>query len=887
MTALVLGFADVGHDDLALVGGKGANLGELARAGLPVPPGFCITTNAYRQALHGAGGAASRLEELLERLVVVPSHDMEAACAIAADIRDHITAQPVPDSITHAIVSAWERCGSALAYAVRSSATAEDLPHASFAGQQDTYLNVFGRDALLDHVRQCWASLFTDRAVLYRVKQGIAHGDVALCVVVQKMVSSEKAGILFTADPMSGHRGVATIDAGWGLGESLVSGRVSADLYRVDRESGTILEIRLGDKTLAIRSTTGGGTHDEILDDERRHARVLDDSEITALIEMGNRIHTLRGGPQDIEWCVEAGKLHVVQARPITSLYPLARPAPSDTSLHAYFCANHFQVMTDAMPPMALHVWRLMMPFGKRPGQVGVSPLMHRAGGRLFIDLSPGLRHRVLRRVILRGLAGVDALATAMIRTIVEKPAFQAGPKVRLRTLVRLGLPRLLALLSWLGFRRTSGAALRMSAWLHGQIAAAREQIVSDASLVERVRAARAVSCTFIWPLLRLPPVVLAGAVAGALVRKLTGREASELAALGQGLDGNMTTEMDLAIGDLADCARAHPRVRERLMTGDATLEELGELPGGDEFAHRLGLLLQRYGQRGPSEIDVSRKRWREEPGSILATLAGNLAHSQDGEHRRHHAALAEKAGRLASELIGEARRGWFGFIRAALVARFIRVHRDLLALREHPKFALVGMLDAVRTTALEAGAQLVADGRLVEADDVFMLSFDELERALSDGEWQLAPLVSERRAKFAHYQSLYPPRVMTSQGEIPSAEHDRDGVPENALAGSPASAGVVEGLARVITDPARQVLHKGEILVAPFTDPGWTPLFLNAAGLVMEVGGLMTHGSVVAREYGIPAVVCVPQATLLIRTGQRVRLHGDAGYVEILEDVP
>ena len=913
----MLGFERVGQADLAIVGGKGANLGEMARAGLPVPPGFCVTTHAYRQALcspgHGDGdgdgaddsdgaAGAGRFAALLDSLEAVPEGDTDRARTLAGELRSHIASQTMPPEIADAITAAWSDAGRDFAYAIRSSATAEDLPHASFAGQQDTYLNIVGRYAILERVRDCWASLFTDRAVLYRIKQGIPHRDVALCVVVQKMVHAYKSGILFTADPITGHRGVATIDAGWGLGESLVSGRVSADLYRVDRRSGKILEARLGDKKLAIRSAPGGGTRDESLDESLRRVQVLDDGEIAAVAELGDRIEALRGGPQDIEWCIEDGHLYAVQARPITSLYPLVPTAAGDDSFHTYFCLNHFQVMTDAMPPMALHIWRLMVPFGKDPEEVAECPIVHSAGGRLFIDMSMALRNGLMRRVILRGLAGLDVLAQAMTRAVIDRAdlwaRLRSGPRQSILPVVRAVMPRALSGLGWLLFRRPEGAAARYSAWVDGEIARIGRRLLArdgGAPLVDRVRASKEIVATFIWRLLRLPPIILAGALAGILLRKLTGRSAIELAPLGRGLSGNVTVEMDLAVGDLADCARRHPALRKKLGSGQFSLEELAELPGGDEFAGQLGEFLARYGSRGPSEIDVSRSRWREVPDSILTTVAGNLAHGEMASHRRHLDELAARADELGRQLVREARSGIMGFLRARLVARFVRVQRNLFALREHPKFMIVAVLDMVRTVALEAGAELVARDRLKSADDVFFLSLDELERALSDTAHgdddrplaPLAPLVAERRAKIAHYQSLYPPRVMTSDGEIPPAEHDGGDLPDGALAGSPASAGIVEGRARVITDPARQVLAKGEILIAPFTDPGWTPLFLNAAGLVMEVGGLMTHGSVVAREYGIPAVVCVPDATRLIQTGQRIRVHGDAGYVEILEDEP
>ncbi len=309
-----------------------------------------------------------------------------------------------------------------------------------------------------------------------------------------------------------------------------------------------------------------------------------------------------------------------------------------------------------------------------------------------------------------------------------------------------------------------------------------------------------------------------------------------------------------------------------------------GAVPGGEAFVAALDAFLDRYGMRGPAEIDISRPRWRDEPASILRTVAGNLKTAEEGRHRAHYARLADAAETVAKQLVDEAGRGALGWLRRPLVRRLVRVHREHLPLREHPKFMLVRILDLVRRTVLEAAEALRAQGRIDADDDVWFLELAELADALDDEGRPLRERIAERRDAHRRYQRLYPPRVLTSEGESPLVHHATDSLPEGALAGTLVSAGVVEGPARVVRDPEREVLHPGEILVAPFTNPGWTPLFLNAAGLVMEVGGLMTHGSVVAREYGVPAVVCVPEATKRIQTGQRIRVNGEQGFVEILE---
>ena len=876
--ALTLSFAEIGPHDLGVVGGKGANLGALSRAGLAVPPGFCITTRAFRLFV----AEDPRLARWLDDVDGLAPGDVEAARRLGAAMREPLAARPVPAPVRDAVMAAWRAAGEDHAYAVRSSATSEDLPEASFAGQHDTSLNVCGEAALLDRVRACWASLYTDRAILYRLENRIPARDVALAVVVQRMVRSEKSGILFTADPGTGHRFTTAIDAGFGLGEALVSGLITADNYKVDARDGRLIEATIDDKSMAIRPRDSGGTVRETLSDEQRRARVLNASELTALVSMGRDVARLQGCPQDIEWCFEDGALYVVQARPITALYPLPDPVPDDGFLHISFCVNHFQVMTDAMPPLALATWRLMLPLGKRVGDGGEAPWVQTAGGRVFADMSRLLRFPPTRHLLLRLLGGVDRLAAMAIEEVASRPAFAKGQRVKARSVARLMIPRAAALAGWLLWRDPAESTATESRRLDEIEAEVRPRILEGPSLAARLRESERVLSTLIWRLLYLPPKVLAGLLARILLRRLMPRSDADFAALGRGLSGNVTTEMGLAVGDLADVARRHAEVRACLIRG-GTREDARAVAGGEAFYAALDAFLARYGMRCPSEIDISRRRWREAPSSILRTVAGNLLSAEEGGHRAHHARLAALAEAVSARLIDEAGRGALGWLRRPAVRRLVRVHREHTPLREHPKFMLVRVLDLVRRTVVEAGDQLRAHGQIDEPDDVWFLEFAELTGALDDGARPLRDLVAERRAAHKRYQRLYPPRVLTSEGESPVVHHATDALPDGALAGTPVSAGVVEGPARIVLDPDREVLKPGEILIAPFTDPGWTPLFLNAAGLVMEVGGLMTHGSVVAREYGIPAVVCVPKATKKIQTGQRVRVDGDLGYVEML----
>lgn len=882
---MIVTFEQISPQDLGRVGGKGMNLGGLARAGFPVPPGFCVTTAAYRQFTAGCPA----LPALLDRLDAMDPDDVAAARELGAAVRDALLAVPLPPALVDAVAAAHAATGAEHAYAVRSSATAEDLPGASFAGQQDTYLNILGEDALLGAVRRCFASLFTDRAILYRARNGFGHRGVALCVVVQRMVFPDAAGILFTADPVTGHRGTLTIDAGFGLGEALVSGLVTADLYRVDRRTGAIKEVRVGDKGVAVRALPTGGTVTEPVPEERRKARVLDDAAVAALTRLGARVETHYGGvPQDLEWCLEGGQLFLVQARPITSLFPLPEPPPDDGALHVYFSFNHAQNMIDPITPLGRDLWRVMLPFGKtRIDEIPTGrTAMHGAGGRLYVDVTPALRVRPLRRLIARVLRAVYPDVAAGIEALADRPEVQAVARPRPAAL------RMIAGLMWtipfrllwnFLFARIEDIPRWADAFVSREVARFHAATLAHPPGAARLGAARQQLAGIFRILPALPPRLGAGLIAlGRLRRRFAGTpHAADVEALQRGLIGNVTTEMDLRVGDLADLARPYPALLSALQQlRGGSLDTLRAVEGGPAFVDALDEFLRRYGMRGQAEIDIGRPRWADEPGLLLNSILGMVTH--DGNHRRHFAKLQADGDAAAQRLVAAVRgpaRWW--------VRRMVNCVRYGLGMREHPKWILVQCFEIVRQTVRAAAGELVRAGRLDAVDDVWFLLYDEVVALAADPQaFDPRPRVTERREAHARHRHMNPPLIMTSEGEIPQRPVPKD-LPAGALAGLGASAGVVEGVAHVVHDPATQVLRAGEILVAPYTDPGWTPLFVHAAGLVCDVGGMMTHGSVIAREYGIPAVVGVGDGTKRLRSGQRLRVDGSRGIVEVLPEAP
>lgn len=896
-TAYVLRFDAVGIDDLPRVGGKGANLGEMAREGFPVPAGFCLTTDAFRSFID-AGDAA----DLYASLEAISDDDVDSARQVGEQVRQRLSTVPVPPGVAQAVLSAWEEAGSQHAYAVRSSATAEDLPDASFAGQQDTFLNVRGAEALLEAVRSCWVSLFTDRAILYRNRNGFSHRDVALSVVIQQMVLPEVSGILFTADPVTGSRRVITIDASYGLGEALVAGLVTPDHYKVDKASLQVIDVQVADKHVAIRPLPEGGTVQERLSGEARRARVLPDAQAILLAEIGRRIEDHYGQPQDIEWAIENGRIYILQSRPITSLYPLpaGMGTKHDEPLQVMVSFGAVQGMLDPMTPLGQDTIRGAFAGAARLFGYDLTATTQRAlwiaGERLFINVTPLLNNLVGRKVLGNALPLGEPGAVQTVTALLDDPQLRPARRwPRPATLRRVG-PVFFTLLGRFlrALRRPEASREELQRQIEALVADFEGQGAAASTLAERIALFETfLNTVFSSFVTRLMPLIVAGLAPLNLLSRLAAtlpdREHNVLA-LTRGLPHNVTTEMDLSLWQTARAiksdaaAAAHFEQTEAAVLAAEFLA--GRLPAGAQRV--VAAFLDRYGMRGLAEIDLGRPRWREDPTPVMQVLQSylqiddpNLA--PDAVFARG-AVAAEAAIESLSKALSRTGGGW---LKARLAQAAARRLRALAGMRETPKFMIIRILGIVRTGLLASGRELVEAGVLTQPDDLFFLYLAEV-RALAAGEqrdWRT--LVAGRRQTYAREQQRRQiPRILLSDGR---AFYEGVSVPagtgDGVLVGSPVSPGVAEGRVHVILNPNGAQLAPGEILVCPGTDPAWTPLFLAAGGLVMEVGGLMTHGSVVAREYGIPAVAGVHQATTRLKTGQRIRVHGDRGYVEVLNE--
>ncbi|MCY0956756.1 rifamycin-inactivating phosphotransferase [Streptomyces sp. H27-H5] len=867
----------------AVVGGKGAHLGGLSRIeGVRVPGGFCVTTNAFRRIMEEAPSIADRLDELSR----LNPDDREAVRTLSARIREAIEGITIPGDIATAITRELARSGAEAAYAVRSSATAEDLPTASFAGQQDTYLNVVGETAILRHISRCWASLFTERAVTYRRRNGIDDRTVDMAVVVQRMVFPQAAGVLFTADPVTGNRKVATVDAGFGLGEALVSGLVNPDVFTV--RDGEVVAKTIAAKQRALHALPAGGTREVAIDPRQQEQPALTDAQVVRLVQLGRRIEAHFGRPQDIEWCLVDDGFEIVQSRPITTLFPI--PEADDQENHLYVSVGHQQMMTDPMKPLGFSMWQLtaMVP-------------MQEAGGRLFVDVTRRMASPASRAALLDIMGKGDPLVRDALETVLDRDDF-----VPTLPDTSPGAPPT--------GRASAPIASPPENPIETDPAVVTELIErSQVSIAALERDIRTKTGPALFDFLLeafeehkrvlSDPLSMQAIMAGMeatwwlndkLQKWLGEKNAADTLTLSA--PDNVASEMGLALMDVADVIRPYPEVVTFLqgVEDEGFLDDLAKLAGGTEAREAIEAYLDRYGMRCVGEIDITRPRWHERPTTLVPAILDNVRNFEPGAAARRFEQGRQKALKKEQDVLARLRTLPDGDRKADETKRMIDRVRTFIGYREYPKYGIISRYFVYKQALMEEAERLVQAKVLPEKEDVFFLTFQELHAVVrsnqGDGQSTREPvrqsvpqLIRERKDAFRSYQALTPPRVLTSDGEAVSGAYRRDDVPAGALVGLPVSAGTIEGRARVILDMGDADLEAGDILVTTFTDPSWSPLFVGIAGLVTEVGGLMTHGAVIAREYGLPAVVGVAQATRLIRDGQRIRVHGTDGYIELL----
>ncbi|EPD52111.1 phosphoenolpyruvate synthase [Paenisporosarcina sp. FSL H8-0542] len=871
MKRYVLEFREIDKTKQTVVGGKGMNLGECSRIeGILVPKGFCVTTEAYKRVI----GKNEKLHQLLDKLAVLKVDEREKISLISKKIRELIEGSEIEKEIEEDVDRCLLTFGYEQAYAVRSSATAEDLPYASFAGQHDTYLNITGKEGILRHIRKCWASLFTDRAVVYRMQNGFDHNQVYLSVVVQQMVFPQASGILFTADPVTSNRKLLSIDASFGLGEALVSGLVSADCYKVQEDK--IVDKMIATKKLAIYGLKEGGTETQQIDPDQQKTQTLTEQQILQLARTGRQIEAYFGCPQDIEWCLVDDTFYIVQSRPITTLFPI--PEANDQENHVYVSVGHQQMMTDPLKPLGMSIFQLTS-FGPR----------FKAGGRLFVDITHKLASPVSREILLDTLGQSDPLIKDALITIIERGDFiKSLPNDK----KELSPSKSNKGMSSAGFQ----AQIENDPTIVSDLIKSSQTSIEELKQVIQTKSGSDLFDFILEDIQQLKKILFDPQSLGVIMAAMDASswinanmnkwlgEKNVADTLSQSVPNNITSEMGLALLDVADVIRPYPEVIDylQLVKDDTFLDELVKFNGGQETQDAIYDYLSKYGMRCTGEIDITKTRWSEKPTTLVPMILNNIKNFEPNASNRKFEQGRQEALKKEQELLDRLKQLPDGEQKAKETKRMIDLIRNFIGYREYPKYGMVNRYFFYKQALLKEAEQLVQAIVIHEKEDIYYLTIEELHEVVRTNKLDYQ-IISERKDEYKLYEKLTPPRVIKSDGEIIVGEYKRENLPAEAIVGLPVSSGVIEGRARVIINMEDANLGDGDILVTSFTDPSWTPLFVSIKGLVTEVGGLMTHGAVIAREYGLPAIVGVENATNMIKDGQRIRVNGTEGYIEIL----
>jgi len=876
-------FQEVGVADAGLVGGKAANLGEMVVAGLPVPPGFCLTVAAYRTFIR-ATGLDETIRSILAETRLDDPADVEAK---TARIRGLIAEQQVPAMMAQQILNSYHRLGQELGVtgaaqvpvAVRSSATAEDLPTASFAGQQDTYLNVRGADELLEHIKYCWASLWTARAVTYRTRQGFDHHQVYMAVVVQAMIGSEVSGIMFTANPITGNRGEAVINASWGLGEAIVSGLVSPDTFIVRKSDGHTLSRQIATKEHMIEYAQEGGTVELVTPAERQDAPALSDDQVAELVTLGQQIETHYGAPQDIEWACAQGRFYILQTRAITTLTAPSAQAAGEIEYNRTMFLELFPeplspVFLSAIAPLFQGVLDFTFEaLGFKPPQgmeaVGVfyNQLYFNRNciAAALEPLSPQVREPMVSQIVNpfehheHGKRGELSLAfvgmvTRLLRFMVSFPDQLPGVVASYQAEV-------------------------------AEVAALPLETTPDREVVAHIRelvfgtASRLMNYDFLMILL----IKRTYQILGLLLERYFGEEAEEISSkLISGVTGNVTMETNTALWDLAQVARDSPTVSDLLRRHSE--REVGayleQTPEGRAFLDELERFLSEYGHR-EIRLDILYPTWVEDPSPVFGFLRGYLDAGGGQSPHAQQARLVQQRQELTKAVQARMEQDFVGRHLVWPIFRWVLGHTQIHTReRDTMHFELTRMFPPFRQLLLELGRRWREQSLIAQPEDVFFLSLDELEE-VAESPRSMHEEVRARRAEFEANKLRPCPDIIRGSQEIYAEGARPAEATEGQLQGIASSPGVVTGMARLIRGPEEfGKLRNGDILVAPLTNPVWTPLFAIASGVVTEVGGILSHGAIVAREYGIPAVMGVAGATKLVQEGQMMTVDGNKGIV-------
>ena len=851
---------------LETVGGKGLSLAKMTQAGFPVPNGFHITTEAYRRFV-----AANDLQTKI--LVTLKDVDVSRPASletVSTSINRFFAEAKIPNELAACLTESYASLNSRKSVAVRSSATAEDLPEASFAGQQETFLNLHGEEALLEAVIKCWASLWTARAIAYRLKNNIDQNTVALAVVVQEMVNAEAAGILFTANPINGHRDQMVINAAWGLGAAIVGGLVSPDTILADKATGKVKKYDIAEKTL-ITVTTEKSTEEIPLDDARRKSRVMGDAEVITLVDIARRIESYYGSPQDIEWWRADGNFYIVQSRPITTLTATKVRPPTEWRLpsgaYAAMRNNIVELMADPLSPLFSTL-----------GLSAINASLHR-----FMDESFGMRGIMPPEIIImvnqyaynNGSIGLNAFGRVTLGAgSILKKMFTGA----VERWTEAGRPRYFETVkkwqakNWCAF---SSVALANSARQLTEAA-----IDAYSALVSGV----------------IPAAWITEAIFTNVYNRLIRRRGDPSAPTYLLGYDSLPIRADKSLYSLAEWVRGAPALEQCLE--DASTSQLvamcesGSVPGEvppavwQDWRERLHQHLRDYGHM-LYDLDFIHPVPADDPGPVLDALKLYLRGQGVNPYRRQRES-AERREQAVSKM-RQRLHGW----RLKWFNRYLASAQKYAPLREDGLAEIGLAYPLIRQVLHELGSRFTGHKVIPSARDIFWLTQEEVLRVatqLDDGlsVESLAETIPQRKADHRAALSVRPPMALPQMKifgfDLMSLKDKRGRRNQgDVIKGVAASPGTASGTARVLHGPEDfDQMKPGNVLVAPITTPAWTPLFAMASAIVTDVGGPLSHGSIVAREYGIPAVLGTGVATRRIQDGQTVAVDGGTGTVEL-----
>jgi len=860
---LIMPLNSVRGSDQSIVGAKAVGLWRLKRLGLPVPDAFCIAANSYRLHI----GAASPQVMIKDGLLLPGRPEGFDIAQTLSDVRRAIIESPMDDSLAAEIESHYHAL-AANSLAVRSSATAEDLPGHSFAGLYDTYLGISNIEDCLIAIKKCWASLWTERAYSYRQKNSFDHSKVEMAVIVQSLIPADVAGVIFTSDPVNGDNNRVVIEACLGLGDALVSGKVSPDRVVLDKKGLNVLS-----RTIS--------------------AHCINNQTAQKLAKLAIKAESEFGCPQDIEWAIRQDKIFLLQSRPITTIS--RAKFWEDRQIWASFAAK--EVLPDAVTPATF--WMLES-LTKNPFDYvidvlcidkGNIPIYDLVAGRVYFNVgfwaAVTRQFRITRNLDWNSFAGSEPEMIRMIEKLRNTPTEDLPGIRHNRVRFILRLPLLIASVLC-NTRRKSQSILANVRKINEKWACidtsglSAERLVdclteAGTDLIERVISGFDFLCMIYWmvyfPLLNI------------VCRKWLPDEQSCAGRLLAGLGNMEDAEAGLDLWRLAVKVNESSILKELIQSNvkwDVVYEELIKNSSGEEFLTEWKRFMKVHGHHCRGELEIYNRRWSETPDYILGILRGYLDSIKKSDMLENRRRIAEQR----EQLVKKCRRKLRNPVKRIVFNYLLVRARYGSAFRENLKSEAIKLMASVRSMLLELGRKLANRSLIGDGDDVFFLKLEELgQLTRNQSKVDIRQVIAARRAEYEKWQSITPPNLIIGKFDPDRYVPEEVKADAQHLKGLAVSPGVVSGKARVIlrADDNEQV-QAGEILVAPFTDPGWTPYFIPAAGIVMEQGGLLSHGAIIAREYGIPAVVNVGNATKIIKTGQTIQVDGDRGVVRILE---